>query len=227
MPPAPPQPGYAGAPLPPPPPAKKRRALPWILGGLAVLLLLCCGGVGITLMAGKDAVDQAVEDLEASAAASAPAGDEPAQPVEEETDEPATAETQNMAVGETLIITSNKGDELRVTVTKVTSRAKACDDYMPAPESGKFVIATVQVKVVKGTGSVNPLYFTFVKPDGTTDNGISGAFSGCGKALASGNNLPTGSVRSGQLVFDVNPAKGQIVYEDIIGGGVLGSWKIG
>ncbi len=36
------------------PPAKRRRPLPWILGGIAVLLLLCGGFVAIGALAGDD-----------------------------------------------------------------------------------------------------------------------------------------------------------------------------
>ncbi|MBO4210956.1 DUF4352 domain-containing protein, partial [Micromonospora echinofusca] len=145
-----------------------------------------------------------------------------------DTPPPATDdETENMAIGDTLILTSSDGDELRVTVQKVTTRKTGCRSYAPEPDNGTYLVADVTVEVVKGTGSINPLYFNFVDSSGTEENGLGGIFAGCGTALSSGVDLAAGTKRSGTVVFDVKSAKGKIVYAELLGGNARGSWKVG
>lgn len=58
---------YQQPPQPPmPPPAPPRKRGPWLIIGIvaAVLAVLCCGGIATAFFVGRDAVEQAAEDLE-------------------------------------------------------------------------------------------------------------------------------------------------------------------
>ncbi len=127
-----------------------------------------------------------------------------------------------MPAGDKLIINDADGT-IEITVGNFRTRNAACNEIMPGPKKGMFMIADVTAEITKGTGSINPFYFSWVAEDGTEENGIGGAFSGCGKLMTSGNNLPAGSKRSGQLIFDVKDQNGVVEYKHRFR--TAGSWK--
>lgn len=137
--------------------------------------------------------------------------------------EPTPGGTFDMKPGETLVVTEDDGT-LEVTVKSISTRTSACLDYGSAPTSGSYVVADVTVSVVSGTASINPLYLTWVADDGTTTDSIGGTFSGCDPALDSGNDMPSGTKRRGNVVFDVNANGGALTYENVLGT-PLGSWR--
>lgn len=127
-----------------------------------------------------------------------------------------------MKAGDTLVITDNDGT-VEITVAKFRTVSEACQTYAPKPQKGRYLIAEVTATVTKGTGSINPFYFEWVADDGTTVNGLVGALAGCGDPLGAGNNLRTGSKRSGTVVFDVADTNGALEYQHLFE--TAGSWK--
>ncbi|MFE9205305.1 DUF4352 domain-containing protein [Micromonospora sp. NPDC007230] len=238
--PYPPQPPSSGTPYPPAgaypaggayppapgqpfgaPPAKQSNKNVWIIVGIiaAVLLLLCCGGGIFAIYSGAKKAQDAVESLPTPAVSyDAPTrGAEPT-PEAGQTD----GETFNMKPGDTLIINDDDGT-VEITVSNFRTKDKACQTYMPGPKNGMYLIADVTAEVTKGTGSINPFYFKWIGADGSEANGVAGALSGCGKLLGSGNDLASGSKRTGQLVFDVKDKNGTLEYEHRLE--TAGSWK--
>jgi len=207
------------------PPAKKSNKNVWIIVGIiaAVLLLLCCGGGIFAIYSGAKKTQEAIDSLPSPAVTYDPLGETPAGGAQR-TPEPGQTdgETFNMAPGDTLIIEGDDGT-VEITVSNFRTRNKACQAYMPAPKNGMYLIADVTVEVTKGTGTINPFFFTWIGSDGSEESGIAAAFSGCGKLLGSGMNLPTGSKRTGQLVFDVKDKSGTVEYEHQLE--AAGSWK--
>lgn len=102
-----------------------------------------------------------------------------------------------------------------------------CGGYGTDPKRGSYLVADLMVTQRKGTGAVNPLYFTFVGDDGTTVDTISGTFSNCAKTdLGATNALRAGTLRAGQVVFDVASPRGTVEYAPGgLGTDAIGSWK--
>ncbi|TDB93217.1 DUF4352 domain-containing protein, partial [Micromonospora fluostatini] len=124
--------------------------------------------------------------------------------------------------GDTLVLTDDDG-VLEITVTKFSSTDKACRSFSGPPSKGLYLIAEVEAEVTKGTSSINPIYFEWVAEDGTTTNGLAGIIAGCGDSLASGNNLPAGTKRSGVVVFNVADDDGVLEYNHRFRS--AGSWR--
>ncbi|MGR6317107.1 hypothetical protein Q2K19_07455 [Micromonospora soli] len=234
--PPPPPPGApyppASGPYPPAPgqpfgaPPKKSNKGLWIgLGvGALVLLLLCCGGGIFAIYSGAKKTQDAIDSLPTPGITSGPFDDTPAPGEPQSTPEAGQTdgETFNMAPGDTLIINDDDGT-IEITVSNFRTKKDSCQQSMPGPKKGMFLIADVTAEVTKGTGSVNPFYFRWKGADGSEESGISGAFSGCGKLLTSGNDLPTGTKRAGQLVLDVTDKNGVVEYQHNFR--PAGSWK--
>ncbi|SCL61891.1 DUF4352 domain-containing protein [Micromonospora chersina] len=218
--PYPPAPGQFG------PPPKKSNKNVWITVGivLAVMLLLCCGGGIFAIYSGAKKTKDAIDNLPTPGVTysnpvdDSPTGGTSATPEPGRTD----GETFNMPAGDKLIVVDDDGT-VEITVGNFRTKDKACQEFMPAPKNGMYLIADVTAEVTKGTGSINPFFFKWVGTDGAEESGVGGAFSGCGKLMGSGNNLPTGSKRSGQLIFDVKDKNGTLEYEHHLR--TAGSWK--
>ncbi|MET8832665.1 hypothetical protein ABZV78_01925 [Micromonospora sp. NPDC004540] len=218
--PYPPAPGQFG------PPAKKSNKNVWITVGIvvAVMLLLCCGGGIFAIYSGAKKTQDAIDNLPTPGVTygnpvdDSPTGGTSATPEPGRTD----GETFNMASGDTLILNDDDGT-VEITVSNFRTKDKACQEYMPGPKNGMYLIADVTAEVTKGTGSINPFFFKWVGSDGSEESGVGGAFSGCGKLMGSGNNLPSGSKRIGQLIFDVKDKSGTLEYQHHLR--TAGSWK--
>ncbi|MBM0229993.1 MULTISPECIES: DUF4352 domain-containing protein [Micromonospora] len=224
-PPSGPYPPAPGQPFGAPPGAAPRsKKKVWVTLGIvaAVLLLLCCGGGILAIYAGAKKVEKAAESLPTPAVTNAPA--EPSSGAADPTPDAdqTTGETFNMEPGDTLVIEDEDGT-IQLTVDNFRTSAKACKTYMPGPDEGMYLIADVTAQVTKGTGSFNPFFFRWVGADGTEASGMGGALSGCGKLLPAGNDLPAGSKRTGQLIFDVKDKNGAVEYQHRLK--TAGSWK--
>jgi hypothetical protein len=220
-----------GAPYPPAPgqpfgpPVKKSNKGLWIgLGvGALVLVLLCCGGGIFMIYNGGKKAQEAIEQLPTSAPSADPFDTPtPTESGSAPSARPTDGETFNMKPGDTLIINDDEGT-IEITVGNFRTKTDACSEFMPAPKQGMFLIADVTAEITKGTGSINPFYFRWKGADGSSQSGISGAFSGCGKLISSGNDLPVGTKRTGQIVLDVKDKDGVIEYQHEFK--TAGSWK--
>ncbi|GAA3738027.1 hypothetical protein GCM10022379_04340 [Micromonospora maritima] len=188
------------------------------------MLLLCCGGGIFAIYSGAKKTKEAIDTLPTPGVTySNPIGDTPTDGTSS-TPQPGTTDdkTFDMPAGDKLIVNDDEGT-IEITVGNFRTKSAACREFMPGPKNGTFLIADVTAEVTKGTGSINPFFFTWKAADGTEENGIGGAFSGCGKLMTSGNNLPAGSKRSGQLIFDVKDQNGVVEYEHNLR--TAGSWK--
>ncbi|MGX4656745.1 hypothetical protein ACWCHM_23965 [Micromonospora sp. SCSIO 07396] len=221
----PPPPGGPGYPLGPAKPAGSSNKNVWIVVGLVVALvvLLCCGGIIALAVAGGDKADEAAGEFDPSpptpgvTAAPGLPGDPPSAAPS------STDESFNLKAGQTLVISDNDGT-IEITVRSFSTSTKGCRSYAPPPNKGFYLIADVTATVTKGTSSINPFYFQWVADDGTTVNGLAGAFSGCGgDLLDSGSGIPAGSKRSGSVVFDVADKNGVVEYQHKFK--AAGSWK--
>ncbi|MCX4474488.1 DUF4352 domain-containing protein [Micromonospora sp. NBC_01655] len=208
-------PGGPGYPIGPVPPTKssKKPIIIIIAVVAAVLALLCCIGGVVALGKG---VDEAAKEAERQL----PGPVETSGPSSSST--PANGETFNLKAGQTLVITDDEGT-LEITVLRFRTSTKGCKAYSPEPDKGLYLIADVTATVKKGNMSINPFYFQWVGDDGSTENGISGAFAGCGDLLDSGVNLREGSQRSGSVTFDVADKNGAMEYRHKLK--TAGSWK--
>ncbi|WP_220039614.1 DUF4352 domain-containing protein [Micromonospora endophytica] len=195
---------------------------------VAVVALLCCVGGIIALVAGFQQTSDQVPRAQATYAApnlpSPPSTPTPIAPRTPATPTPSAdrGETFNMEAGDTLVITDSDGT-VEITVTRFRTVREGCQSFAPNPQQGRYLIAEVTATVTKGTGSINPFFFTWVAENGSTVNGLVGALSGCGEPLGAGNDLRAGSKRSGTVVFDVADTRGVLEYQHLFE--TAGSWK--
>lgn len=220
-------PPYGMPPFPAPP--KKSSAGKTVLivvGALFALVLVVCVGAAIVGGggSGKPTVDKpAAAGTGTAAEATTAAG------TDEPTDAGQAKNTFNVPPGSTITVTAGNGDKGEATVRSAKTYSKGCGEFAPDPENKVFVVVDVLVQWRAGTGSVNPLDFTFVSDDGTSATGISGAFSGCDKpSLDATNSLRAGQKRAGKIAFDATSGKGAVEWAPGgLGSDTVGSWKIG
>lgn len=218
---APPGQGYQGWPPPPAPPSKGWGAGKVTLAIVGGFLALCVIGAVANAMNGDDK-KTTVSGPAATGATKTPGT------TKDTADEPDSGgKTFNVPAGSTMTVTAPDGGVAEATLSNVKLHKGACGQFGADPDNGSYLIADVVVAQKKGTGSVNPLEFTFVAEDGTTSNALAGALSGCTKnSLDSTNSLRAGTKRSGQVAFDVKNAKGTVEYAPGgIGAEAVGSWK--
>lgn len=217
-----PAPQYGGQ--PPLPPATSSKAWIWVVSAVAAALLLCVGGVVAVLVAAGNFAQEVQREAASPLVEPAPF-DPSGGPLFEPQPEQTEPEPELLKLGETLVVTSDKGDSYEVTVKNKTLRKKGCDPYALKPDNGGYLVADVTVKVTKGTADISPYDFDLVVANGNTMGNTAGVASGCGDDLDSVHGLKAGARRSGQLVFDVGAAKGDITYK--VDGTIAGSWKVG
>jgi hypothetical protein len=206
--------------MPPPPPGTGSKTWIWVVSAVAAALLLCVGGVvAVLVAAGNFAKDLQLD------AASPPVKPAPFEPAPAPFEPEPVPEPELLKLGETLVVTSDKGDAYEVTVKNKKFRKKGCDPYALKPENGGYLVADVAVKVTKGNADISPYDFHLAAADGSTAGNTASVASGCGDDLDSVHRLKAGSRRSGQLVFDVGAAKGDITYK--VNGAIAGIWDVG
>lgn len=180
-----------------------RKALIGALAGIALLLIIACGGTAEEkTSATPAATGQAAAAVKAS--------------------EPAKANTFNQPIGTTIIAAGPEGTT-EVTVTAAKRQKTACKpNSFNRPETGWYVVIDVTVKVTSGTAPINPLYFSYVDAGNSE---VAGAIFASCKDLGSGSDFPAGTVRSGQLAYDVAAGPGTLTWSGVLGG-QRGSWVI-
>ena len=112
-----------------------------------------------------------------------------------------------------------------ITGAKVVTGPQA--EFGSAPAHGYFVIATVKATAASGGQlDINPLDF-YAKAKGqhigTMDGNAMGAIDSSQELTAS--TLNGGETATGQIVFDVPSAHGQIVYAPGLNSQALASWN--
>ncbi len=230
-------PGYPVQPVP----AKKSPMKKIVLGVVGGLVALCCGGTLIAAITGgddkaKEAASTSVAEPTGDAGGPEPPRGEPPTEAAPKTGEPEPNDDEpepddgdqdmfGVKVG-TALTNESGGDVQTVTVKSVKAYKRGCNSLDMDPKQGYYVVADVLVVQKKGTGSVNPLNFTFVADDGTTANAMSAAFSGCDEpSLDSTNSLRAGQKRAGKIAFDAGMKVGTVEWSSgAFGGSTVGSW---
>lgn len=210
-------PGHVAWP-PPTPPGKgwgAGRITLVIVGGLLALCLVGAVKAAVSGDGSKTTVSQPATTAGKTTGTTKTAADEGGD------------KTFNVPAGSPMTVHVSDGAVTEATVSGIRLHKGSCGQFGADPDNGSYLIANVVVVQKKGTGSVNPLDFTFVADDGTTSNALAGALSGCTKNdLSSTNALRAGTKRSGQIAFDVKDTKGTIEYAPGgIGSEAVGSWK--
>lgn len=226
---SPPPQGYVPQQYPPgygAPPPQKPKHNPVILAiGAFLALLIVVGTIG-AIAAKKDEPATSTArpaGTGAKTTEAAPAADDgdDEQPADDD------GKTFNLPVGTTITITGDDGSVAEGTLRSVKSFKSGCDSLNVDPKNGLYVVVDVVVQQKKGTGSVNPLDFTFVADDGTSNDALSSLFSGCDEpSLQSTNSLRAGQKRAGKIAFDVSSKKGTVEWAPGgLGADTVGSWK--
>jgi hypothetical protein len=195
-----------------PRPRRRRRWLRRIALGLAALVALI---IGITV---------ASSGTHVTVTPPAPAGHSaPASPAA-----PKAPSTMGLAPGQSVTV-SDTGlgyhGTMAITGAKVVTGPQA--EFGSAPAHGYFVIATVKATAASGGQlDINPLDF-YAKAKGqhigTMDGNAMGAIDSSQELTAS--TLNGGETATGQIVFDVPSAHGQIVYAPGLNSQALASWN--
>lgn len=212
----------------PPSPALKKKGGAWKVVGIVSAVVVGFCVIGSIFSAIFSSSDPKISTTRPAAAVGQTANGKTPTKAAEPADDPGTSsKTFDLPAGTTMTITADDGSVTATTVSNLRLHKGSCGEFGAKPDNGSYLIADVVVTQVKGTGSINPLYFDWVGDDGTTSNSIGGAFSGCTKNdLTSTNSLREGAKRSGQIAFDVRDAKGAIEYSPGgLGSDAVGSWK--
>lgn len=190
------------------PPKKSRTKLVVALIVSATVVLCGCGVIGVALSGNPK--PRTGQTASSTGAAVAPAVEQP------------KPNTFDQTIGTTIVAVTSEGTT-EVTVTASKRQKNACKPTsFNKAESGAYVIIDITVKITAGVGSINPLYFAYVDAAGTTIP--EAIFASC-KDLGSGNKFPTGTVRTGQLAYDVAAGPGALSWSGALGG-QRGSWTI-
>jgi hypothetical protein len=198
-----------------PRPRRRRRWLRRIALGLAALVALI---IGITVASSGTHVTVTPP---APAGHSAPAS--PSAPAA-----PKAPSTMGLAPGQSVTV-SDTGlgyhGAVIITGAKVVTGPQA--EFGSAPAHGYFVIATVKATAASGRQlDINPLDFYAKAASqhiGTMDGNAMGAIDSSQELTAS--TLNGGETATGQIVFDVPSAHGQIVYAPGLNSQALASWN--
>jgi hypothetical protein len=197
-----------------PRPRRRRRWLRRIALGLAALVALI---IGITVASSGTHVTVTPPAPAGHSAPASPAAAAPKAP-----------STMGLAPGQSVTVSdTGLGYHGTVTITgaKVVTGPQA--EFGSAPAHGYFVIATVKATAASGGQlGINPLDF-YAKAKGqhigTMDGNAMGAIDSSQELTAS--TLNGGETATGQIVFDVPSAHGQIVYAPGLNSQALASWN--
>lgn len=206
-------------------PQQHKKPRKWIVPvviGLVVAIVLCIIGSALAAALSPDK-----PKVTSSTQASVPdGGTEPKPDAGKEVELPKEQSTFKLKAGTTVEVDTGVGKH-EVTVRSFKTYKRPCGDGFGDPERGMFLVADILVTVKEGTADVNPLFFEWVGDDGTTSDGLSAIFSGCGEPnLDSANNLPAGTKRAGKIVIDVANTKGNLEYGgSLFNGKATASWR--
>lgn len=207
----------------PPPPVKKSSPLKILLitAGCVVAGCLVLGGIAVAVGGTGDKTTSSTPKAAGGAAKATGAAED--EPGEEPTAE--DGKSFNLPVGATITV-ADGGDVIEATLRSVKSFKKGCNSLGVDPEQGLYVVLDVVVEQTKGSGSVNPLDFTFVADDGTSNDALSSLFSGCDEPSLDSTDLRAGQKRAGKIAFDVNSKTGTLEWAPGgLGAETVGSWK--
>ena len=141
---------------------------------------------------------------------------------------PKAPSTMGLAPGQSVTVSdTGLGYHGTVTITGAKVVTGPQTEFGSAPAHGYFVIATVKATAASGGHlDINPLDF-YAKANsqhiGTMDGNALGAIDSSQELTAS--TLNGGETATGQIVFDVPSAHGQIVYAPGLNSQVLASWN--
>jgi hypothetical protein len=160
-----------------------------------------------------------------SANAAPPASSAPASPAAPAA--PKAPSTMGLAPGQSVTVNdSDMGYHGTVTITGAKVVTGPQTEFGSAPAHGYFVIATVKAAASGGQLDINPLDF-YAKAAGqhfgSMDGNAMGAIDSSQELTAS--TLNGGETATGQIVFDVPSAHGQIVYAPGLNSQALASWN--
>ncbi len=125
--------------------------------------------------------------------------------------------------GGTMLEVRNRDGAVQATAAAAVKwSATGCERAYAKPRQ-EFLIIDVSVKVVAGTGTISALYFEYVNVDGAL--GLRGTGAGCAD-IGAGIKMPEGTLRTGVLVYDVDPAKSGTLNWVGPAGEFYGSWAI-
>lgn len=138
------------------------------------------------------------------------------------------ASTMSLALGQPVTVNDSLASQQgTVTITSAKVVTGPQTEFGSAPAHGHFVIATVKAAATSGGQlDINPLDF-YAKANGqhisSTDGNAFGAINSSQELSAS--TLNGGEAATGQIVFDVPSAHGQIVYAPGLDSQALASWN--
>jgi hypothetical protein len=138
------------------------------------------------------------------------------------------ASTMSLALGQPVTVNDSLASQQgTVTITSAKVVTGPQTEFGSAPAHGHFVIATVKAAATSGGQlDINPLDF-YAKANGqhisSTDGNAFGAIDSSQELSAS--TLNGGEAATGQIVFDVPSAHGQIVYAPGLDSQALASWN--
>jgi hypothetical protein len=184
----------------PTPPAPPKRKLTWLWVTLAVLGLLCAGGITVVALVAKGTVDAVNDVLATPSSRGVVEGQTPGEtPGETKPTGPVTAKMgQSITVDATVFGT---GDQV-LTYTVANGRALRAPNTFEKPDHGQFYGVNLTVVVKAGNQFACSQDISFVAKDGTVYEPAITSHSGQFECV----ELHTGQRKAGLVVFDIPKA---------------------
>jgi hypothetical protein len=199
------QPGYGQPGYPPvaPPPQQKSKALPIILVSIAIVLVLCVGGIAAVVLFSKDKVDDVKKAIDTAASATPTVPSDPDTP---EATTPAKPATPVKIVEPKSLGGRPKVNDPNLTALTKKMKSALLDQYtdatnsfggyygVPAKKSLVMALAVAapiadpEQEVTKNFAGMG-LNGTPIKNVSTVSTGALGGFAKCGSSETSGINL--------------------------------------
>jgi hypothetical protein len=132
-----------------------------------------------------------------------------------------------LTLKQNLELTSDDGTRATVHINSLRTAKRPSGDYGDPPAHGTFVIINVTITVTAGSLPVNPLYFSYQAPDGTTYHyGDGNTFLAGYDPQLNSNDVPAGQRVRGNIVFDGRYGHGaKLLYESPTGE-IIGAWVL-
>jgi hypothetical protein len=137
---------------------------------------------------------------------------------------PWEAVTVTGRVGEATAVSDGRRGELGITLTDVEVRSSCATR---APRHGSFLVVSIDVVVAEGRGTIYSPEFYAILPEGRESMNLGPLLPGCdGPDFEGLRDAPTGTSRSGTLVFDA-PSRSQIALRARWGRAPAAQWVLG